>query len=41
MIKNFKVLEKVKEVGEGAVICMYDNVIDLDEKNKAIPYSLL
>lgn len=41
MIKNFKVLEKVKEVGEGAVICMYDNAIDLDEKNKAIPYSLL
>ncbi|HBC84377.1 MAG TPA: ATPase [Clostridiales bacterium] len=41
MVKNFKVLEKVKEVGEGAVICMYDNVIDLDEKNKAIPYSLL
>lgn len=43
MIKNFEVLEKVngKEVGEGAVICMYDSIIDLDNKNKAIPYSYL
>lgn len=41
MIKNFKVLEKVKDVGEGAVICMYDNIIDLDEKNKVIPYNFL
>lgn len=41
MIQNFKVLEKVKEVGEGAVICMYDDVIYLDEKNKVIPYKFL
>lgn len=41
MIKNFKVLEKFKEVGEGAIICMYDNIIDLDEKNKVIPYQYL
>ena len=41
MIQNFKVLEKVKEVGEGAVICMYDDVIYLDEKNKVIPYRYL
>ena len=43
MIKNFGVLEKLgaKQVGEGAVICMYDNIIDLDEKNKAIPYKYL
>lgn len=41
MIKNFKELEKVKDVGEGAVICMYDKIIDLDEKNKAIPYKYL
>lgn len=41
MIQNFKVLEKVKEVGEGAVICMYDDVIYLDEKNKVMPYKFL
>lgn len=41
MIRNFKVLEKVKEVGEGALICMYDKIINLDEKNKVIPYSFL
>ena len=41
MIQNFNVLEKVKEVGEGAIICMYDNVIQLDEKNKVIPYKYL
>lgn len=41
MMKNFKVLEKVKEVGEGAIICMYDNILNLDEKNKVIPYYYL
>lgn len=41
MIENFKVLSKVGEVGEGAVICMYDRIIDLDEKNKVIPYRYL
>ena len=41
MIENFKVLETVKEVGEGAIICMYDNIINLDEKNKIIPYKYL
>lgn len=41
MIQNFKVLEKVKEVGDGAIICMYDNILNLDEKNKVIPYSYL
>ncbi len=41
MISNFKVLEKVKEVGEGAVICMYDKVIKLDEKNIVIPFNYL
>ena len=41
MIENFKVLETVKEVGEGAIICMYDNIINLDEKNKVIPYKYL
>lgn len=41
MIENFKVLNSVGEVGEGAIICMYDNIIDLDEKNKVIPYRYL
>ena len=41
MISNFKVLEQVKEVGEGAIICMYDKVINLDNKNMVIPFNYL
>ena len=41
MVANFKVLEKIKEIGEGAVICMYDRVLNLDEKNKIIPYQYI
>lgn len=41
MVASFKILEKIKEVGEGAVICMYDRIINLDEKNKVIPYFYL
>ena len=41
MIENFKVLEAVKEVGEGAIICVYDKIINLDEKNRVIPYRYL
>lgn len=41
MIDNFKILEKIKEVGEGAIICMYDKIINLDEKNIVIPYRYL
>ena len=41
MIENFKVLEAVKEVGEGGMICMYDKIINLDEKNRVIPYKYL
>lgn len=41
MVANFKVLEKIKEVGQGAVICMYDRVMNLDEKNKIIPYKYI
>ena len=41
MIENFKVLENVKEVGEGAIICMYDKIINLNEKNRVIPYKYL
>ena len=38
MIDNFKALDKLKNIGSGAIICMYDKVIDLDEKNKVIPF---
>lgn len=41
MIENFKVLDKVKEVGEGAIICMYNRIYNLDEKNKVIPFNYL
>ena len=41
MVKNFKVLEKYKEIGEGSLICMYDKVVDLDNKTKIIPYTYL
>ena len=41
MIDNFKALEGVKEIGEGGIICMYDNIINLDEKNKVIPFRYL
>ena len=34
MIKNFEFLEGVKEIGEEAIICMYD-------KNKSIPFQYL
>ena len=41
MISNFKVLEKLGNVGEGGLICMYDKVINFNEKNKVIPYNYL
>ena len=41
MISNFKVIEKVGTLGEGGIICMYDKIIDLDDKNKVIPYKYL
>lgn len=41
MIENFKVLNKIGKVGQGAIICMYDKVQNLDEKNKIIPYTYL
>lgn len=41
MISNFNVLEKIKDVGEGAIICMYDRILPLDEKNRIIPYRFL
>ena len=40
MIKNFKILEKTKkEIGTGGIICFYDNLMKLDEKNYIIPIS--
>lgn len=41
MISSFKVLEKVGTIGEGGIVCMYDKMIDLDDKNKVIPYRYL
>ena len=41
MISNFKVLEKIGEVGDGGIICMYDKLINLDKKNRVIPYTFL
>lgn len=41
MIENFKVLDKVGEVGRGAIICMYDKIQNLDENNIVIPYRYL
>ena len=40
MIKNFNILEKQsKEVGPGGIICFYDDLIHLDDKNYIIPIS--
>jgi len=40
MIKHFKQLEKSKkEVGTGGIICLYDELMHLDEKNYIIPIS--
>ena len=40
MIKNFSILEKQsKEVGQGGIICFYDDLMHLDEKNYIIPIS--
>ena len=41
MIENFKILEKIGKVGEGGIICMYDKMMNIDEKNKIIPYSYI
>lgn len=40
MIKNFKFLKKTnKEIAPGGIICLYDNLIHLDDKNYIIPIS--
>ena len=42
-IENFSVLEKVKDIniGTGCVICMYENVININEKNISMPVTWL
>ena len=38
MIKNFNLLEKAKkQIGTGGIVCLYDNLMHLDEKNYIIP----
>ena len=40
MIKNFGLLSKInKKVGTGGIICLYDDLIHLDENNYIIPVS--
>ena len=40
MISNFKYLEKSKkEIATGGIICLYDNLMKLDDKNYIIPIS--
>lgn len=40
MIKNFSKLDDLKkEIGSGGIICFYDDLIHLDEKNYIIPIS--
>ena len=39
MIKNFEKLEKIKKIEPGGIICLYDDLIHIDEKNYIIPIS--
>ena len=40
MISNFKYLENSKkEIATGGIICLYDNLMKLDDKNFIIPIS--
>jgi len=42
MIKNFKILEKTKKkIGTGGIICLYPDIIPLDDKNYVIPISCI
>ncbi len=42
-IENFSVLDKVKDIniGTGCVICMYENIININEKNISMPVTWL
>ena len=39
MIKTFEKLEKIKKTEPGGIICCYDDLIHIDEKNYIIPIS--
>ncbi len=40
MLKNFnKINSKSKKIGQGGIICFYDDLIKLDENNYIIPIS--
>ncbi len=42
MIKHFKILEKTKKkIGIGGIICLYPDILPLDEKNYIIPISCI
>ena len=42
MIKNFDVLNKTKkDIGNGGIICLYPDIIPIDENNKVIPISCI
>ena len=40
-IVNFSALEKIKELGSGGVICMYEKSVHLNDKNVTIPVTWL
>ena len=40
MMKNFSYLEKTNmKIGRGGIICLYDKLMNIDEKNYIIPIS--
>lgn len=42
MIKNFSILEKTKKkIGKGGIICLYPDILPLDENNNVIPISCI
>ena len=42
MISNFSILEKTNyDVGNGGLLCFYPQIINLDEKNKSYPISVI
>lgn len=40
-IKQFELLDKLALRGEGGVICMYDKLVSLSDKDKVIPVGYL
>lgn len=39
MIRNFDKIKGSREIGVGGIICLYDNLMKLDENNFIIPIS--